>query len=315
MSALSRTPTDPWPHLPLNEWHETYLALHLRMQIVGKTRLALAPLENHYWQVALYVTPRGLTTSTMHLGGGGAIEIQLDFLDHQLVIRTNWGARRTLPLQAEPVAVFYAAYRAALRELGVEARIWPVPQEMATTIPFTEQREAAPYDADAAQRCWRALVQADRVMKQFRGRFLGKCSPVHFWWGGFDLACTRFSGEPAPPHPGGIPNLADFVTRESYSHVCISAGWWPGTVGGVAEPAFYSYIYPEPSGYPEAVVGPSAARFDLGLRIWILPHEAVRTAADPDGALLEFLQSTYEAAATLAGWNRSALERQPPPGT
>jgi hypothetical protein len=314
MSALSHPATDPWPHLPLDEWHETYFALHQRAQMVGKTRLALAPLENHYWQVAFYVTPRGLTTSTMHQPGRGPLEIELDVLDHQVVIRTSWGPRRSLPLQAEPVATFYESYRAALRELGVEARIWPVPSEMATAIPFTEQREAAPYDADAAQRCWRALAQADRVMKQFRGRFLGKCSPVHFWWGGFDMACTRFSGEPAPPHPGGIPHLPDSVTRESYSHACISAGWWPGTAGGLSEPAFYSYAYPEPAGFSQAVVSPSAARYDLDLREWILPYEAVRTAPDPDGALMDFLQSTYAAAATLAGWNREALERQPPPG-
>ncbi|HVT61663.1 MAG TPA: DUF5996 family protein [Thermoanaerobaculia bacterium] len=312
MSALSSrlTPTDTWPPLPLDDWRDTYHALHMRAQIVGKTRLALAPMENHWWQVVLYVTPRGLSTSTMH-DGHRAFDIELDFLDHQLAVRTSDGTRRSLPLRAEPVADFYAAYLAVLSELGIRPRIWPVPVEMAEAIPFTEQRQAVAYDADAAQRCWRALAQAERVLKQFRGRFLGKCSPVHFWWGSFDLACTRFSGEQAPRHPGGVPHLADYVTREAYSHACISAGWWPGTPGGFAEPAFYAYAYPEPAGCPEAVVRPPAARYDRGLRLWVLPYEAVRTAADPDSVLMEFLQSTYEAAATLAGWNRAALERQP----
>jgi hypothetical protein len=301
-----------WPRLPLDEWRETFQALHHRAQMVGKTRLALAPMENHYWQVAFYLTARGLTTSKMH-DGHRALEIELDFLDHQVVIRTGDGDRRSVPLRAEPVAAFYEAYRAALRELDLGVRIWPVPVEMAEAVPYREQREAAPYDADAAQRCWRALVQADRVLKVFRGRFLGKCSPVHFWWGGFDLACTRFSGEPAPRHPGGIPHLADFVSIESYSHACASAGWWPGTLGvagAAAEAAFYAYAYPEPAGYATAVVRPEAARYDSGMRVWNLPYEAVRTAADPDAVLLEFLQSTYELAADLGHWNRAALERQ-----
>jgi hypothetical protein len=246
--------------------------------------------------------------------GGREVEVELDFLEHQLVIRTRDGAQRRLPLRAEPVATFYEAYLAAFSELDIEVGIWPVPVEMMEAVPFSEHREIAPYDADAAQRCWRVLSAADRVFKEFRGRFLGKCSPVHFWWGGFDLACTRFSGEPAPRHPGGIQHVADWVTREAYSHACISAGWWPGTPGMFAEPAFYAYAYPEPPGCPEAVVRPRAARYDGGLREWVLPYDAVRTAADPDGDLLEFLQSTYEAAANLGGWNRAALERQPAPG-
>ncbi|HEV7669870.1 MAG TPA: DUF5996 family protein [Thermoanaerobaculia bacterium] len=308
-SSTKDLPIDAWPSLPLDGWRETYQALHSRAQLVGKTRLALAPMENHWWQVVLYVTPRGLSTSTMHQGHR-ALEIELDFLDHQLVIRTSDGDERRVPLRAEPVAAFFEAYLAALRDLGIQARIWPVPVEMAETVPFPEQREAAPYDADAAQRCWRVLSQAARVLKRFRGQFLGKCSPVHFWWGGFDLSCTRFSGEPAPPHPGGIPHIADWVTREAYSHACISAGWWPGTPGFFEEPAFYAYAYPEPAGCPEAIVRPQAARYDLGLREWILPYEAVRTAEDPDGAVMEFLESTYAAAATLGGWNRAALERR-----
>jgi hypothetical protein len=309
VSSLRLTPADAWPPLPLDGWQETYHALHMRAQMVGKTLLALAPMENHWWQVALDVTARGLATPPMH-DGDRAFEIELDFLDHQLAVRTSDGARRSLPLRAEPVADFYAAYLALLHELGIRPRIWPVPVETSEAIPFTDQRQAAPYDADAAQRCWRVIAQADRVLRQFRGRFLGKCSTVHFWWGGFDLSCTRFSGEPAPRHPGGIPHMADWVTREAYSHACISAGWWPGAPGGLAEPAFYAYAYPEPPGCPEAVVRPPAARYDMGLREWILPYEALRTAADPDADLLGFLQSTYEAAATLAGWNRAALERQ-----
>ncbi len=297
-----------WPPLDLDAWHDTYQALHLRTQIVGKTRLALSPMENHWWQVAFYLTARGLTTSPMP-AGGRTLEVELDFIAHQLLVRTSDGEERAIRLREESVADFYHAYLTALRELGVEAHIWPVPTEMETAVPFPELREPASYDADAAQRCWRALAQADRLLKRFRGRFLGKCSPVHFWWGGFDLACTRFSGARAPEHPGGIPHLADWVTREAYSHACISAGWWPGTRGRLAEPAFYAYAYPEPAGCPEAVVRPAAAYYHPELREWILPWDAVRTADDPDAAVADFLQSTYEAAATLGHWDRAALER------
>lgn len=311
-SAMSPAPTsDPveaWPALPLGEWRDTYHALHMRVQIVGKTRLALAPMVNHWWQAALYVTPRGLTTSAMY-AGHRSLEVELDFTRHEVVMSTSDGGRRVLPLRAEPVADFFAAYVEGLRELGVEARLWPVPVEMEDATPFPEQREPAPYDAAAARRCWQALAAADRVLARFRGRFLGKCSPVHFWWGSFDLACTRFSGERAPRHPGGIPHLADWVTREAYSHACISAGWWPGTPGRLDEPAFYAYAYPEPPGCAQAVVRPAACRYDASLREWVLPYEAVRTAADPDAILLEYLQSTYDAAAALAGWDRAALER------
>jgi uncharacterized protein DUF5996 len=303
------TDTAAWPPLDLDTWHDTYQALHLRTQIVGKTRLALSPMENHWWQVAFYLTARGLTTSPMP-AGGRTLEVELDFVAHQLRLRTSDGDERAIRLREESVADFYHSYVTALRELGIEAHIWPVPTEMETAVPFPELREPAPYDADAAQRCWRALAQADRLLKRFRGRFLGKCSPVHFWWGGFDLACTRFSGARAPEHPGGIPHLADWVTREAYSHACISAGWWPGTRGRLAEPAFYAYAYPEPAGCPEAVVRPSAAYYHPELREWILPWDAVRTAPDRDAAVADFLQSTYEAAATLGGWDRAALERQ-----
>jgi hypothetical protein len=297
-----------WPALPLEGWQATYATLHRWMQMVGKTRLALSPMENHWWQVALYVTPRGLTTSPIPYGSR-TFEVSFDFVDHRLVARTSDGDTRSLPLEPRPVADFYADYLALLRALGIELHIRPVPSEMEDTLPFPDDRVHAAYDPEAAQRCWRVMVQADRVFKQFRGRFLGKCSPVHFWWGAFDLACTRFSGRPAPRHPGGVPNLPDYVAVEGYSHECISAGWWPGG-GPVAEPAFYAYAYPEPAGCPEAAVRPAAASYHLALREWVLPYEAVRTAPDPDAALLDFLQSTYEAAANLGAWDRAALERQ-----
>jgi hypothetical protein len=298
-----------WPALPLADWQDTYATLHRWTQIVGKTRLALAPMQNHWWQVTLYVNARGLGTSPMP-AGSRSVEIDFDFIEHQLIARTSDGQVAAMPLEPMTVEEFYRKYQAMLASLSITARIWPVPRELPDALPFTEDREHASYDRDAAARCWRVLMQADRVLKLFRGRFLGKSSPSHFWWGAFDLSCTRFSGAPAPPHPGGIPNLADRVTREAYSHACISAGWWPGTPGSpVTEPAFYAYAYPEPDGCPDAPIAPSAARYDLTLHEWVLPYEAVRTAPDPDAVLLEFLQSTYEAAANLAGWDRTALER------
>jgi Family of unknown function (DUF5996) len=299
-----------WPSLSLAELGETFPTLHLWTQIVGKTRLALAPMQNHWWQAALYVTVRGLETSPIPYGER-TFDVQFDFVDHRLVIRTGDNAARSIPLVTQSVADFYRRYMAALEALEIRVRFHPVPSEMAEVTPFEQDTAHSAYDPEAAQRLWKALVQADRVLKQFRGAFLGKCSPVHFWWGGFDLACTRFSGRPAPPHPGGIPNLPDEVTREAYSHECISAGWWPGMLGGpVSEPAFYAYAYPEPPGCPEAPVRPAGAAYHPVLHEWILPFESVRRSADPDRALLEFLQSTYEAAATLGGWDRAALERR-----
>src|SRR6266516_2704871 len=230
-TTLFRSSVAAWPELPLSDWADTLTTLQRWTQMVGKTRLALAPLQNHWWQVALYVTARGLGTSPMPYAKGN-VELEFDFLDHRLVARTSDGATRNIPLAPRSVADFYQDYLGMLAALGVAVKIWPVPQEMADTTRFTADREHASYDPDAAQRCWRILAQADRVLKRFRGLFLGKSSPSHFWWGGFDLACTRFSGRPAPPHPGGIPHLADFVTREAYSHECISAGWWPGSVAG-----------------------------------------------------------------------------------
>jgi hypothetical protein len=296
-----------WPRLPLDEWQSTYATLHLWTQIVGKTRLRLSPMQNHWWHCTLYVTSRGLGTSPVPYGDR-TFEIEFDFIDHQLVVRTSDGERRTLPLIARTVTGFYSEYLTLLRSLGFEVRIHGAPNEVADPIPFAEDRVHASYDAEAVQRCWRVLVHSDRVLKEFRGRFIGKCSPVHFWWGGFDLACTRFSGRGAPPHPGGLPNVPDYVTREAYSHECISAGWWPGG-GPISEPAFYAYAYPEPPGCPDAPVRPAAARYDRTMREWILPYDAVREAPDPDAALMEFLQSTYDAAAGLGAWNRTALER------
>ena len=296
-----------WPALPLAEWEATRDTLHMWTQIVGKVRLALAPMVNHWWQVALYVNARGLTTSAMPYAGG-VVEMRFDFLDHALRVETSTGGVRAVALEPRSVASFYHEVKEVLRDVGVDAYIWRWPVELPEVIPFDEDETHAAYDADAAQRFWRLLVQADRVLNAFRGRFVGKCSPVHFWWGSFDLACTRFSGRTAPPHPGGMPHLADRVAREAYSHECISAGWWPGG-GPVMEPAFYAYAYPEPAGCPEAPILPDAAGYHPQMREWIMPYEAVRTAADPDAALLAFLESTYGTAARLGGWDRAALER------
>ncbi|MGQ0815600.1 MAG: DUF5996 family protein [Gemmatimonadota bacterium] len=305
------TGIDVWPALALEDWQDTYTTLHRWLQMVGKTRLALAPMQNHWWQVTLYLSARGLTTSAVPFGHR-TFEVEFDFLSHQLVVRTSDGEVASLPLEPRPVAEFYDAYERLLHSLGIHAPIWPVPAELADTLPFTEDQMHASYDGDAAQRCWRALAQADRVLKEFRSRFIGKCSPSHFWWGAFDLACTRFSGRRAPQHPGGVPNISDAVVREAYSHECISAGWWPGTVGGpVAEPAFYAYAYPEPPGCPDARIEPAAAMYHMALREWILPYEAVRSAPHPDAVLLTFLQSTYETAADLGAWDRAALEAGP----
>ena len=300
-------PGDAWPVLPLDQWRDTCATLHMWTQIVGKTRLALAPMENHWWQVALYVTPRGLTTSAMPFDAR-TLAVDFDFIDHCLYVRVSDGATRVIPLAPRSVADFYAAYVAALRSLGVEVRIRPVPVEVATAIPFVEDREHASYDADAAARWWRVTMQADRVLKRFRGRFLGKASPVHFFWGSFDLAATRFSGRRAPEHPGGAPNTPDYVMREAYSHECSSCGFWPGGEL-LPEPAFYSYAYPQPPGYDQGRARPDGSYYSRELREFILPYEAVRGAASPGEALLEFAQSTYELAADLGRWDRAALER------
>jgi hypothetical protein len=306
-AAVSTRTAEAWPPLPLDQWQQTYDTLHMWTQIVGKTRLALAPMENHWWQVALYVTPRGLTTSAIP-SGTRTFAVDFDFVDHRLNVRTSDGEDRAIPLVSQPVADFYAAYMDVLHSLDLDVRIRPVPVEVQTAIPFAEDRVHSSYDADAANRCWRILVQSDRVMKKFRGRFGGKASPVHFFWGGFDMAATRFSGRPAPPHPGGAPNCPDYVMVEGYSRECSSCGFWPGS-GSVSEPAFYAYAYPEPGGYADHPIRPAAAHYDREMREFILPYEAVRTAAAPDEDLLEFFQSAYEAAADLAGWDRHILDR------
>ena len=299
--------TDAWPALPLDSWRDTYETLHMWTQIVGKTRLALAPMENHWWQVVLYVSERGLTTSPIP-SGHRTFAVDFDFLQHNLSVTTSDGHARTLPLRPRSVADFYEDYRSLLRSLDLKVKIWPVPVEVESSIRFTEDRTHASYDADSATRLWQVLVQADRVLKRFRGRFLGKASPVHFFWGGFDLAATRFSGRRAPLHPGGVPHVGDWVMHEAYSHEVSSLGFWPGR-GPNPQPVFYAYAYPEPEGFGSYPVKPAAARYDEELREFVLPYEAVRTAADPDEAVLEFAQTTYAAAADLGGWDRAALER------
>jgi hypothetical protein len=297
-----------WPSLPLAEWEPTRATLHMWTQIVGKIRLALAPMINHWWQVPLYVTSRGLTTSPMPYGHC-VFQIDFDFVDHELRISVEDGATRAIALEPRSVADFYAELMARLRELHLDVRIWTHPVEVETSIPFEQDHEHASYNAEQAHRFWLALVQVDRVLKRFRSGFLGKCSPVHFFWGGFDMALTRFSGRTAPPHPGGIPNVGDWVMREAYSHEVISAGWWPGG-GPVKDAAFYAYAYPEPPGCANARILPADGYYDTTMREFLLPYESVRQAPDPDALVLGFLQSTYEAAANLGGWPRETLERQ-----
>jgi hypothetical protein len=311
IETQSMPQTGEWPKLTLDEWAPTQTTLHRWTQIVGKTRLALAPMQNHWWQVVLYVTERGLTTSPIPYDRR-TFDVGFDFNDHVLIARTSDGDSDVLELPGLSVGDFYARYLSMLRSLGIEIKIMPVPMELMDTTSFVDDTTHASYDPDAVHRCWQILLQSDRVLKRFRARFIGKSSPSHFWWGGFDLACTRFSGRPAPLHPGGIPNCPDWVTTEAYSHECISAGWWPGMMGSpVAEPAFYAYSYPEPAGCDVAPVRPAAAYYHPVMREWILPYESVRSSPDPEGALLEFLESTYEAAATLAKWDRAKLERPP----
>lgn len=298
-----------WPSLPLDEWAETYQTLHLWTQIVGKTRLALAPMQNHWWNTTLYVTSRGLGTSSMP-DGSRTFDVEFDFIDHVLTIRTSDGRFAELPLVAQSVADFFTQYMELLRALGIHPRIWQVPQELADRTRFSDDTHHRSYDSDAAHRSWQAIVQADRLLTIFRGKFLGKCSPSHFFWGGFDMACTRFSGRSAPQHPGGNPYMADWVNREAYSHECISAGWWPGSVDGpVKEPAFYAYAYPEPAGCPDAKIRPAEAYYHPEAHLWVLPDESVRHANDRDARILEFFDSTYSVAADLGGWDRKALER------
>jgi len=299
--------------MPVAGWQDTRDTLHLYAQVVGKIRLAHQPLVNHWWNTTLYVTATGLSTSLMPHPTGSAFQIDFDFLEHRLDICTVDGAIRSLPLEDRPVAEFYEAVMSMLDELGLATTIWTVPVEIPDAIPFTADRTHGRYDPDAAQRFWRALVEMQRVFNVFRGRFVGKASPVHLFWGALDLAYTRFSGRPAPPHPGGAPNCGPHVMWEAYSHEVSSCGYWPGPPG--EEGVFYAYAYPEPPGYRDTRIAPAAGRWDDGLAEFILPYETVRTADDPDALLLEFLQSTYDAAATAAGWDRSELERSNEPTT
>jgi hypothetical protein len=300
---------EAWPDLPYNAWKETRDTLHLWTQVVGKIRLALAPWLNHSWHVPLYVTTRGLTTSPIY-DGHRAFEIVFDFNEHVLDITTDDGRRKVIALKPCTVAEFYTAVMSALAEVDILVEINDCPCEIPGAIPFSRDRTHAAYDAEYAQRFWKILLQADRVFKQFRTGFIGKSSPVHFFWGSFDLAVTRFSGRRAPPHPGGVPGLPDAVVREAYSHEVSSAGFWPGG-SGIDYAAFYSYAYPEPSGFRKSAVEPRPAFFSEALGEFLLPYDSVRTAPDPDAVLLSFLNSTYAAAAGTGNWDRSALECAP----
>jgi hypothetical protein len=294
-----------WPALPYPGWRDSLATLHLWTQIVGKVRLALTPWVNHSWQVPLYVTARGLATSPIP-SRAEIFEMEFDFIEHRLRVRASWGGERTLALEPQTVSDFHRRIVDLLDDMGIVVRIGEMPNEIANPVAFPEDRVHASYDADAAHAFWRVLIQADRLFKVFRSGFLGKASPVHFFWGSFDLAVTRFSGRAAPPHPGAVPGLPDTVAREAYSHEVSSAGFWPGN-DAFPQAAFYSYAYPEPQGMRAARV-PSGAYFEPSLGEFILPYDAVRTAQDPDALLLEFLSSTYAAAADAGRWDRAALE-------
>jgi hypothetical protein len=296
-----------WPDVANSQWEDSRDTLLLWTQIVGKVRLHFEPMVNHWWQVALYVSARGLTTSLMSIGERG-LEIEFDFLDDLLLLRTTDGQTRTVALESRSIADFYLAVLSALHEIGVQVEIYPRPMEVAVAIPFDQDEIHRSYDADAVRRYWVLLVQAHRVMTRFRSNFIGKVSPVHYFWGGGDLAVTRFSGRTAPAHPGGVPNCPDWVQREAYSHEVSSCGFWPG---GDAGGSFYAYAYPQPDGFLDWPVEPDGAVFDKDLGEFILPYESVRESNDPDGTLLRFFESTYEAAAELARWDRRALEAGP----
>lgn len=307
-TSTHRSSTDIWLPLPIAAWRDTYKTLHLWTQIIGKIRLALAPKINHWWHSTLYVTACGLTTSTIP-DGTRNFQITFDFLKHQLQIETSDGIARTIALTPCSVADFYQAVMSTLKEIGIEVQIWTMPQEVAEPIPFEQDDLHADYDPEYAQRFWQILVQADRIMTIFRSRYTGKCSPVHFFWGSFDLAVTRFSGRRAPEHPGGVPNMADWVTREAYSHEVSSCGFWFGS--GSTEALFYAYAYPAPEEFKNYLLQPQEAFYSSDMQEFILPYEVVRQTDNPDARVLEFMQSTYEAAANLGHWDRAALEYHP----
>jgi hypothetical protein len=306
----NRSRDDIWPALSYSDWKDSCATLHMWTQIVGKVRLALSPWTNHSWHVTLYLTARGLTTSPIP-HGAEIFEIRFDFIDHQLRILKNDGATKIVDLGPQSVAQFYRTVMGSLDELKLPVKINLVPNEVADGIPFDRDEQHRSYDREYANRFWRVLVQADRVFKRFRSQFCGKCSPVHFFWGSFDLAVTRFSGRTAPPHPGGIPHLPDAITREAYSQEVSSLGFWPGN-DMLPQPIFYSYAYPEPKGFANAEVKPSAAFYNAQFKEFILPYDVVREADSPDDVLLDFAQSTYDAASILGKWDRAALIEQKP---
>jgi hypothetical protein len=306
MPASRKDGSGLWPELSYLAWKDTYATLHLWTQIVGKIRLAQTPWLNHSWHVTLYVSPCGLTTlSIPH--GNRSFQLEFDFSRHELRASADDGTSKKIVLSARPVAEFYADVLQALSELGIKVRIFERPNEIPDPIRFSEDRTHGSYDPMYAERFWRILLQVNRVLSEFRTSFIGKCSPVHFFWGSFDLAVTRFSGRRAPLHPGGVPYLPDAVTREAYSHEVSSAGFWPGSVG-VEYPAFYSYAYPEPTGFSSTAVRPAGAFYHEGLSEFILPYDVVREADSPDRMLMDFLVSTYEVAASAGQWDRLALE-------
>jgi hypothetical protein len=298
---------NPWPALPLADWKETYDTLHRWTQIVGKIRLACAPLENHWWNTTLYVNSRGLTTSAMYYNDL-VFQIDFDFVDHLLLIQTNKGSIKTIALQPRSVSDFYQEIMSALSDLEIYIPLWTIPVEVQDRTPFEEDYEHASYDPEYVQRLWHILSQTSRVFTEFRSHFVGKASPVHFFWGAFDLAVTRFSGRTAPPHPGA-PNLARFVAIEAYYHEVSSCGFWPGG-GPIDEPVFYAYAYPEPEGFKDYPIQPADAFYSKEMGEFLLPYDVVRNAKSPDETLLVFLQSSYNAAANLAKWDRNSLERQ-----
>ena len=298
--------TNAWPDIPYEPWKDTAGTLHQWLQIVGKFRLAESPWVNHSWHATFYLNARGLTTSLVPYRGVG-VEAVFDFPGRTLSIERTDGARHSIALEPMSVAEFYQRFVDGLRALSIDTRIHGAPNELPDPVPFAENKEPAAYDGEAAERFWRAMVQVDRVMNRFRTGFLGKVSPVHLFWGSFDLAVTRFSGRTGPRHPGGFPALPDAVTREAYSHEVSSAGFWSGA-GGLGYPAFYSYAYPVPEGFATQPVEPAEARFDEGLGEFLLSYDAVRTSSDPDQTLLSFLQTSYEAAAVCGKWDREALE-------
>jgi hypothetical protein len=313
MTIPATARSEIWPSLPLQAWSDTCATLHMWMQIVGKIRLAQCPWVNHSWHVTLYVTARGLTTLPIPYGTR-TFQIDFDFIDHLLTIQSSDGSMGSFPLQPQSVAAFYARLMEEMGRLDLHVSVHKKPNEVPDAIAFDQDEAHAAYDREYANRFWRILVQADRVLKKFRARFIGKCSPVHFFWGAPDLAVTRFSGRRAPEHPGGIPNLPDRVTREAYSHEVSSCGFWPGG-GPIPYPAFYSYAYPEPIGFSQAPVKPDAAFYSTDLREFILAYDTVRLSESPDDTLLDFLQTTYEGAANLAKWDRSSLEHGRAPGS